>query len=164
MNEIDKWVQNGKVFLWRYTENTRNYPGWHLALDFPAANSLLTLFSLMKGLNQPTMRTIRLSKPGSDVLAIPNNRRSGIVSKDKVRVNWTPDRKDEWSIDEPNDEVIMRLGERVLANIENAIQNPSKAFDTTIAMEPILWFWGIIDKSTANKALKRDAAKDRRAP
>ena len=104
MNEIAKWVQNGKVFLWRYTENTRNYTGWHLALDVLGGNSLLTLFSSMKVLNQPTMRTIRLSKPGSDVLAIPNNPTSRIVAKDKLRINWTPDRKNEWSIDEQNNE------------------------------------------------------------
>ncbi len=146
MNEIDKWVQSGKVFLWRYTENTRSFPGWHLAFDFLGANSLLTLFSSMKMLNQPTMRTIRLSKPGSDVLAIPNNRTSRIMAKDKLRINWTPDRKNEWSINEQDDDVIMVLGKKVLANIEKAIENPNKAFDTTLAVDPLLWFWGIIDK------------------
>ena len=146
MNEIHKWVQNGKVFLWRYTENTRNYRGWHLALDLLGANSLLTLFSSIKALNQPTMRTIRLTNPGSDVLAIPNNRTSKIVVKEKLLINWIPDRKNEWSIDEQNNQLIIRLGKNVLVNIEKAIQTPTKAFDTTIAIEPILWFWGIIDK------------------
>ena len=146
MNEIDKWIQNGDVFLWRYTENTKNYPGWHLALDVLGANSLLKLFSSMKALNQPTMRTIRLSKPGSGVLARPNNRTSRIVAKDKLHINWTQDRKNEWSIDERDDEVIMVLGKKVLTNIEKAIENPNKAFDTTLAVDPLLWFWGIIDK------------------
>jgi hypothetical protein len=146
MNETDKWVQSGKVFLWRYTENTRNYPGWHLALNVLGGNSLLTLFSSIKASNQPTMRTVRLTKPDSDVLAIPNNRTSRIVTKDKLRINWTPDRKNEWSINEQDDEVIMLVGKKVLANIENAIENPNKAFDTTIALDPLLWFWGIIDK------------------
>jgi hypothetical protein len=92
------------------------------------------------------MRTIRLSKPGSGVLARPNNRTSRIVAKDKLHINWTPDRKNEWSIDERDDEVIMVLGKKVLTNIEKAIENPNKAFDTTLAVDPLLWFWGIIDK------------------
>lgn len=146
VNESEKWTQDGRVFLWRYTENTRNFPGWHLALDVLGGNSLLTLFSSMKASNQPTMRTVRLTKPGSDVLAIPNNRTSRIVTKDKLLINWTPDRKNEWSIDEQDDEVIMVLGKKVLANIENAIENPNKAFDTTIGVDPLLWFWGIIDR------------------
>jgi hypothetical protein len=146
MNEIAKWTQNGKVYFWRYTEKARNYSGWHLALDVPGAKSLLTLLSSMKALNQPTMRTIRLSKPGPDVLAIPNNPTSKIVAKDKLRINWAPGRKNEWSIEEQNDELVMLLGESVLANIEKTIKNPSKAFDTTLAIEPLLWFWGITDK------------------
>jgi hypothetical protein len=100
----------------------------------------------MKASNQLTMRTVRLSKPGPDVLAIPNNRTSRIVAKDKLRINWTPDRKNEWSIHEQDDEVIMVLGRKVMANIEKAIENPNKAFDTTISVDPLLWFWGMIDK------------------
>jgi hypothetical protein len=34
----------------------------------------------------------------------------------------------------------------VIKSIEKAITNPSEAFDTTIAKEPYLWFWGIMDK------------------
>jgi hypothetical protein len=159
MNEIIKWTQKGQVFFWRYTENIRNYPGWHLALDLSGGNSVLVLLSSMKLLNEPTMRTVRLTKPGPDVLAIPNNPKSGIVAKDRLRIDWTPEPKNEWSIDEQDDEVVMALGKTVLANIEKAIENPKKAFDTTIALDPFLWFWGIIDKSAANNRLQRIANK-----
>ncbi len=30
---VAKWRQRGRVYLWQYQENTRNYPGWHMTAD-----------------------------------------------------------------------------------------------------------------------------------
>ncbi len=30
---IARWRQAGAIFLWRYEENVRNDPGWHLTAD-----------------------------------------------------------------------------------------------------------------------------------
>ena len=28
LSPVNAWKQSGRVSLWRYTENERNYPGW----------------------------------------------------------------------------------------------------------------------------------------
>src|ERR1044071_2745683 len=45
--QFKKFKLNGHVYLWKYRENTRNYPGWNITLDDQAIDSLLTLFGLM---------------------------------------------------------------------------------------------------------------------
>ena len=38
-----RWKQRGIISLWRYTENSRNYSGWHLTADAAGCASLLEL-------------------------------------------------------------------------------------------------------------------------
>jgi len=146
MKSINTWAQGGRIYLWRYLENTRNYPGWHLAFDREGGISLLGLLSLMKTTIENSNRTITLSPPTADVLAIPNNRRSKIESKGKLRIHWEPQNRNRWLIEEAEDEVTMILGPSVLQNFKHAIENPGKAFDTTITAEPLVWFWGQVGK------------------
>jgi hypothetical protein len=44
---VARWKQQGRVYLWRYKENRKNYPGWHFTADAVACNALLELFELM---------------------------------------------------------------------------------------------------------------------
>jgi hypothetical protein len=153
MKNIEAWTQDGKIFLWRYLENTKNYPGWHLAFDIHGGTSLLQLLSIMKTTNDNCMRTITLSHPSAEVLRIPNNRHARVQSKPKLRLRWQPHDGNVWAIEESDTEISMVLGTRVSENVIHAIENPGKAFDETIAVDPLLWFWGSVEKRAANQAL-----------
>ena len=60
---VAKWKQNGKIFLWTYLENKKNYPGWQFSADLVGANSLLQLFDKMTNANWSSFKDIYISKP-----------------------------------------------------------------------------------------------------
>jgi hypothetical protein len=70
------WKQQGTVSLWRYTENERNYPGWHLNADPVGCTSLLALLEELAH-SEGTHRTIQLKPPSASQLAVPNNQGGG---------------------------------------------------------------------------------------
>lgn len=145
MNEVNKWKQRGEVYFWRYIENTRNYPGWHLAIDRHGSASFMELIVAFLSCNHMCMRTLSLRLPDSTVLSVPNNIRSRIYSKDKLRLHWDPHRESQWSIEEHENVISIQVGKEMLFRVQHALENPRDAFDTIIASDPTLWFWGIIN-------------------
>src|SRR5512133_1596062 len=71
---VSKWKQSGLVYLWRYLENTRNYPGWHLKTDEAGRQSLLGLLQKMHAAKYSSRATVHLSAPTMRQLSVPNNR------------------------------------------------------------------------------------------
>lgn len=73
-NDVRMWKQRGRVSLWRYTENERNYPGWHLNADRAGCESLLSLLDWLAS-SPGTCRTVAITAPTPLQLAVPGNRR-----------------------------------------------------------------------------------------
>lgn len=71
--DLSVWKQQGRISLWRYTENERNYPGWHLNADPAGCTSLLALLEELAQ-NPGAHRTVQLSAPSPSQLQVPNNR------------------------------------------------------------------------------------------
>ncbi len=71
---VDKWKQEGRLYLWRYTENTRNYPGWHLTADDACCHSLADLIERMLSARWSSQKPLVLTPPTKEVLRVPNNR------------------------------------------------------------------------------------------
>lgn len=82
------WKQEGRVSLWRYTANGRNYPGWHLNADKVGCASFLALLQELAG-SPGNHRTVQLSAPGRAQLAVPNNQRGEApsVAPQKLRIS-----------------------------------------------------------------------------
>ena len=70
----------GRIYLWRYRERTRNYPGFHLSADRAGAGQLLTLLVSLAKARTPQLANVTLDPATADVLAIPNNRGAAISS------------------------------------------------------------------------------------
>ena len=83
---VDSWKQAGRLFFWRFTENTRNFPGWHFMVDRGASTSIATLLRSMAQSASICSRTIVVSLPTAEVLSIPNNRNSQCVAPERLRV------------------------------------------------------------------------------
>ena len=84
------WKQQGIVSLWRYTENERNYRGWHLNADSVGCASLSALLDELA--QAPgTHRTVQLTPPGASQLAVPNNQggRAAWLAPAKLRVSYS---------------------------------------------------------------------------
>jgi len=69
--EVYNWKQVGHLYLWKYKDNPRNYPGWHLTGDKQGLVSLIDLITLMIKENRNSKRSVRLSEPGRTELSIP---------------------------------------------------------------------------------------------
>ena len=69
--------------LWEYTSNRRNYDGWHLTADSDGRAALrAAVEAILSG--GKTQVTVPLDRPTPRILAVPGNRRSGIVTVPRV--------------------------------------------------------------------------------
>ncbi len=104
---IHAWRPAGHVYLWRYRENTRNFPGWHLSTDRPGGTALLQLFSLFPSATTRVHRTVPLTPPSPSVLAVPNNQQgnANVWAPTKWRVVFDPalSETDSWEFPEGTD-------------------------------------------------------------
>jgi len=156
MLELNSWRQTGVLHLWRYTENVRNYPGWHLATDLAGHASFLDLLTLLKSAAESrASRTVKPTIPSAEVLATANNRRSPVVSPTRVRIAASGV-ADHWTIAEVNADVTIELGVQHLDGIIRWLSDPAAAFDTTYGSAPPLWFWGLVGAKTPGNRKRAD--------
>jgi len=146
---LDSWKQAGRLFFWRFTENTRNFPGWHFMVDRAASTSVATLLRSMSKSASVCSRTIVVSLPTTEVLSVPNNRNSPCVAPERLRLESDPSSSDAWALVEDGAVVHWRLGTRTLRKVADVFADPAKYFDSTVGQEPALWSWGLLDPSTS---------------
>ena len=89
----NEWKQSGKIYLWRYESNPRNYRGWHLNCDETGCDSLTSLISSFSELEESERRTVLLSKPTSHQLAVPGCNQKALSDERLVIGN-----SDQWAL------------------------------------------------------------------
>lgn len=72
MADASKWKSSGRISLWRYTQNERHYPGWHISADAAGRKCLLELLERV-GSHDAPYHTVALTAPTRDQLGVPNN-------------------------------------------------------------------------------------------
>ena len=152
---VDSWKQAGRLFFWRFTENTRNYPGWHFMVDRAASTSIAALLRSMAQSESPCSRTVVVSLPTTDVLSVPNNRQSPCVAPERLRIELAISEAKSWLLTEDGAVVHWHLGADSLRMVADVFADPMKYFDSTIGEEPVLWSWGMLAQSSPNKSLER---------
>ena len=63
------------IYLWRYKENKRNYPGYHLTADTVGCDLLIHLAEELEKSESAITHEIELSPVNEKILAVPNNTR-----------------------------------------------------------------------------------------
>ena len=76
----------GRVFLWRYRENRRNYPGYHLTADAAGCDFLLASLRRLAAAERARRIELPLAPVGPEILAVPNNRRGNSTVKRFTRL------------------------------------------------------------------------------
>jgi hypothetical protein len=149
--EVQRWRQQGRIFLWRYRDKPRNYPGWHLSADAPGAQSLVELCRLMEGAQFSSETSIIISDPTASVLSVPNYIRG--AAKWQSAHRWTieyPKGKvapGEWQIRFSGEELRLRVGGGTLEQLERGIEDIRNGHgDYTIGSDDTpesdrLWLW-----------------------
>ena len=138
------WSQSGRVSLWRYTENTKNYGGWHLNADAAGCRSLAALLRELASGGSPT-RSVRLTSPTVAELAVPNNRDADWLAPNKLRVGWSATPSD-WCLPPSLDPAELTFGsdwlEPLLTGVAGIAQGKG---DYSIGSRGggslPLWFW-----------------------
>ena len=87
-NDVNSWKQAGRISLWRYAEPNRNNEGWHLAVDESGHESLVDLLRRFRnrGSAGAELRTVNLTKPSDEVLAVPGWRNAKILAPTRLRL------------------------------------------------------------------------------
>lgn len=152
-DNVNKWKQEGRLYLWRYIENTRNYPGWHLTADDTCCHSLVDLIERMLTARWSSHKSLVVTPPTKEVLSVPNNR-GGEAGWKAVRIltlKYPKDkvRDDHFSLEENGDEIILSAGRENLKLLNEWMLRISKGEgDYAIQIgETHLWFWWTLQQA-----------------
>jgi hypothetical protein len=149
-----RWKQRGIISLWRYTENSRNYSGWHLSADAAGCASLLELLQTLHASPESTYRTVRITPPSLTTLKVPNFRSAKWVAPTRWRIAFEPNAKATslWSIETQEDSVRLTLGGAMIQELASGVMDISRGEgDYSIGgsdEQPRLWFWWWLEKAS----------------
>jgi hypothetical protein len=147
-NPVASWKQAGRLFFWRFTENNRNFPGWHFMVDQAASASIAALLRSMAKSESACSRTVVVSLPTAEVLSVPNNRRSPCVAPERLRIELATTDAKSWLLTEDGAVVHWLLGADRLIEVADVFADPGKYFDSSIGDTPALWSWGLLAQSS----------------
>jgi hypothetical protein len=145
--DVDRWVQEGRLYLWRYTENTRNYSGWHLTADDVCCQSLADLIGRMLSARWGSQKTLAVTPPTKEVLGVPNNRggRARWEAPGGLLLKYPKGAiGDEYSeLEERGGRLILSAGRQQLELLKECVLKvPRGEGDYAITVgETSLWFW-----------------------
>jgi hypothetical protein len=146
--QIEKLKISTGVYIWKYTDNDRNYPGWNITLDYSTSQELSQLFDMMEKCEWSTNKKVLTTRPTDKEISAPNNRNRTAkwTTKSKIifslRGNEAPDY---WLTTEKMDELEISFGKEKLKTLKDATINiPHGNGDYSIADKDdnnILTFW-----------------------
>ena len=139
------WKSAGAVALWRYRENQRNFPGWHLTADPIGCASLLSLFDALGTDGDGSSRIFVVQPPTPAILAVPNNRRSPWCSPSKLRLSVS-EKPSEWIFPDTLEPATLTFGLDWLPELQRGIADISRGHGDYAIGNPTdsnlqLWFW-----------------------
>ncbi len=145
---VNKWKQQGCLYLWRYLENIGNFPGWHLTADKLFCQNFADLTTLMFASRWNSQKALSVTPPNAKVLRIPNNR--GDQARWKTAQSFLlkyPKNKaheDYFALEESESIVILSVGTQKLqlfSECIDSILHGKNDYSIGSHDSPRLWFW-----------------------
>ncbi|MBB6124911.1 hypothetical protein [Sphingobium subterraneum] len=115
---VSKWVQEGRLWIWRYANPRRDWRGWHFSADPAGCRSVRNLLDRMSG-GGACHRTLKLDSITDDVLRVPNYDQKSFGQFSRVRIEYQPDAQD-LSLHPENDRLVLTVGNRRLQKLASA--------------------------------------------
>jgi hypothetical protein len=145
MLQAHTWQQIGTVSLWRYTENDRNFPGWHLSANAEGVAAILALLSAFEADGVAGSRTLTVAAPTASLLAVPNNRTSKWVAPSKFRLSFSAE-PSQWDFPESLNPAELTFGAQWLPTLRQGVSGVSRGHgDYSVGCHGRnnfpLWFW-----------------------
>lgn len=144
---VERWKQNGSLYLWSYLENTQNFPGWHLSADDLFCQSFTELTEKMLAARWNSQKTFSVTPPSSLALNVPNNRggKASWKSAQSLLLKHPKDKvaEDFFSLEEVEGNVILSVGTQKLKLLSDCVFGiPKGKGDYSIGSDNSrLWFW-----------------------
>ena len=95
--EVYNWHQKGSLYLWRYKEAQRNYPGWQITGDDDGLKSIIELINIMIAEDRNSKRTIQLSSPRKGELVI-SGCKAKVLPESKFTLYFEVEDVQEWNV------------------------------------------------------------------
>ena len=129
-----------RICLWRYLDNVRNYPGYHLSADVEGCREIRARLGRMDD-----SISIALDPPTARVLAVPNNRKGQArqIAARKLRIQTGPSPETfHWT--EEKTEFVLTCSQKRIGDLLKGIADIERgAGDYCIGdkRDQRLWFW-----------------------
>lgn len=150
---VEKWKQPGDLYLWRYTEGARNFPGWHFTAADVCCHGLAHLMEIMLSARWASQKSLKVTAPIEDVLGVPNNR-GGTArwASPKTLVLKHPKGKvddQHFALEEDGTTITVSAGRQKLELLKECVRDiPNGKGDYSIGIgETQLWFWWMVRRS-----------------
>lgn len=143
-NHVEKLKHTGRVYIWKFIPENRNYPGWNLTADIEGCNSLIKLLQQMQLASFPSHKTI-ITHPATinQVKAATDNKPFETVGR--IALKFRKGEQQLWQTEERNDVLEIRFGEREMQLLQTALQRIIKGEgDFAIGdaeNEHLVYFW-----------------------
>jgi len=86
MHDIYTYKQKGLLYFWKYTVNTKNYPGFQMSWENEGKSSFIEFLELLRQSSPGSYRTLSIGLPSEAVLGVPNNRPQKVITRTKLRI------------------------------------------------------------------------------
>lgn len=115
---VDEWVQEGRLYVWRYKQARRNWRGWQFTADPAGCRSVRNLLDRMRG-GAPCHRTLNLETVTNEILSVPNYGGAIAGGFGRLRVVYRPE-FDDLQIEPDGEKLVMTIGERRIGKLSAA--------------------------------------------
>lgn len=141
--EIQKYKIEGKIAVWKFIENSKNYPGWNICFDDHVRNSIITLLEKMNNSEWPSKKEIKLTNPLELNQDWIKNNGSFSVAHSLIISN-RKEPSDLWEMSGNDSELTITFGSSKLNELKEGISK--QLFDEAISGNQdsetnILYFW-----------------------
>ena len=134
----NEWKQNGRVSIWSYEGNPRNYPGWHLNCDEAGVASLRSLVASLANSQELARRTVSVTRPVQEQLAVPN-----CSAKPRAPEKLILEVSSNWFISEAENKVVLGFPVEMAIELDGGLRSLSQGDGDYYIGEKgsELWFW-----------------------
>jgi hypothetical protein len=143
--------------IWRYRDNQRNYPGYHLSADADGCAALLAWLS------SPKERPVFQLQPVTlEVLDVPNNQGAAHVGCRLFKLHVRPDvARGHFLVSEASDQVSLECSQQQVECMIKGVEDIQRGEgDYCIGAEDqhVLWFWWYPHQRGSNQTAQRTGA------
>jgi hypothetical protein len=147
-SQIEKFKLKGRLFVWKFHPENRNYPGWNLTGDTEGCNSLIELLELMQASSFPSRKTIATQTATiSQVKAATGTK--PFKSANKLTLRYRKGEPQFWYTEEVDNGIRVTFGEREIELLQTALRRIIKGEgDFAIGDsedEHLVYFWWFLE-------------------